>query len=528
MALPQAKPDATETRIAGLTLCEGGWCEAARRSALARLRDYSLPDRRDEYWKYTRPETLVQAEPEPAALFDSGEPPMFDSFDRLKLVFVDGEFDAEASDDISLEGIEIDRLSTSTARDIHWAKDLYGTLEARGQDPVRRPLAALNTAFATDGILIRVTGRPSKPVNLIYVHKSTTSDVMLHHVVQLEKGAELTLLENGPAAARFNKVMEVEIADNARLHHVRAQGRDHERRAATHMFARLGTESVFKSFTLTANGVLTRNECVIELTGDDAVAHVAGAAVGDGDFHHDDTVFVTHDAVNCESRQVFKKVLRNGATGVFQGKILVKAGAQKTDGYQISQSLLLDGDSQFLAKPELEIYADDVACSHGSTSGAIDEEALFYLRARGIDKDTATDLLTPCLPGRGGRRDRRSGACCGNYGTPRRLAGTSARLMAVTRDILATYRGPGVVMRRMLAMGQREDKALAIVMAACLITFVSYWPVLARQAHLTGEPLNGLLSGALMSWLLILRRPLGFYVLAALSHLVARLLGGQG
>ncbi|HBM41724.1 MAG TPA: Fe-S cluster assembly protein SufD, partial [Sulfitobacter sp.] len=110
---------------------------------------------------------------------------------------------------------------------------------------------------------------------------------------------------------------------------------------------------------LTANGVMTRNDCVIELTGDDAAAHVAGACVGDGgDFHHDDTVFITHDAVNCESRQVFKKVLRNGATGVFQGKILVKADAQKTDGYQISQSLLLDEDSQFLAKPELEIYAD--------------------------------------------------------------------------------------------------------------------------------------------------------------------------
>ena len=184
------------------------------------------------------------------------------------------------------------------------------------------------------------------------------------------------------------------MADGAGFHHVRTQGRDHERRAVTHIFARLGQESVFKSFTLTANGVLTRNECVVELTGDDAVAHVAGACVGDGEFHHDDTVFITHDAVNCESRQVFKKVLRNGATGVFQGKILVKQGAQKTDGYQISQSLLLDGDSEFLAKPELEIYADDVACSHGSTSGAIDEEALFYLRARGVPKPIATDLLT--------------------------------------------------------------------------------------------------------------------------------------
>jgi Fe-S cluster assembly protein SufD len=91
---------------------------------------------------------------------------------------------------------------------------------------------------------------------------------------------------------------------------------------------------------------------------------------------------------------VFKKVLRNGATGVFQGKILVKAGAQKTDGYQISQSLLLDDDSQFLAKPELEIYADDVACSHGSTSGAIDDDALFYLQSRGVPRKAATDLLT--------------------------------------------------------------------------------------------------------------------------------------
>ena len=100
-----------------------------------------------------------------------------------------------------------------------------------------------------------------------------------------------------------------------------------------------------------------------------------------------------HDALRCESRQVFKKVLKNGAVGVFQGKILVRRGAQKTDGYQISQALLLDGDSQFLAKPELEIYADDVKCSHGSTSGAIDDTALFYLRSRGVPQAQAQALL---------------------------------------------------------------------------------------------------------------------------------------
>jgi Fe-S cluster assembly protein SufD len=251
----------------------------------------------------------------------------------------------------------------------------------------------MNTAFATDGVVIRATQPVSRPVSFIYLHEKTDSDAILHFVIKVEQGASVTVLENGPAAARFNKCMEVDVADGAQFHHIRAQGRDHDRLAVTHLFARLGEESVFKSFTLTANGKLTRNEAFIELTGDNATAHIAGAAVGDGAFHHDDTVFVTHDAVNCESRQVFKKVLKNGAVGTFQGKILVKDGAQKTDGYQISQSLLLDDDAQFLAKPELEIYADDVACSHGSTSGAIDETALFYFRSRGIPKEDAQDLL---------------------------------------------------------------------------------------------------------------------------------------
>jgi Fe-S cluster assembly protein SufD len=392
MALPQAKLDATEERLAAMDLPTGGWSDAARQDAVARVRAMGLPARRDEYWKYTRPDTLVSVDVPAAAVFHVDEAPIFGTIDALRIVFVDGVFDAAASDDLSGAGIEIDRLAD--AADIHWAKDLYGVLETAGQTPVARPLAALNTAFATDGVLIRVTGEASKPINLIYNHASETSDAILHHVVRVESGASVTILENGPAAARFNKVMEVDIADGGSFHHIRAQGRDHERRAATHVFARLGTESVFKSFTLTVNGVLTRNDVVLELTGDDAIAHVAGACVGDGDFHHDDTVFITHDAVGCESRQVFKKVLRNGATGVFQGKILVKPDAQKTDGYQISQSLLLDEDSQFLAKPELEIYADDVACSHGSTSGAIDDEALYYLRSRGVPVGEATDMLT--------------------------------------------------------------------------------------------------------------------------------------
>lgn len=394
MASLQSKRDALDARIMGLSLSDQGWPSAARKDAFARLSAMGMPGRRDEYWRYTDAASLISPAPTPASLFNPGdEKPVFDAIDRIKIVFVDGVFDPAQSSSLEGSGVTIERLSQVGNADDHWARAIYGELESRGQTPVQRPLAALNTAFATDGALIRATGVVDRPVSLIYQHKSDSSDAILHHCIKVEQGAELTVLENGPAAARFNKVMEIDIADGGRFHHVRAQGRDHERRAVTHLFARLANKASFKSFTMTANGRLTRNEVVIELVGSDAIAHVAGAALGDGDFHHDDTVFITHAAERGESRQVFKKVLKNGAVGVFQGKILVKQGAQKTDGYQISQSLLLDDDSQFLAKPELEIYADDVKCSHGSTSGAIDDTALFYLRSRGVPLRAAQSLL---------------------------------------------------------------------------------------------------------------------------------------
>ena len=282
MALPQAKQDALAARIAGLSFRREGWLGAARAEALARLTAMGLPAKRDEYWRYTDPSSLTAVEPPKAAVFDaSDETAVFDGIDRLRVVFVDGMFDAAASDDLALAGVEIERLSQAGGADIHWARDVYGVLEARGQVPVERPLAALNSAFATDGLLIRVTGKAARPIALHYVHNSDSSDAVLHHLVKLEAGAELTLLESGPGAARFSGVMEVEVAPGARFHHVRSQGRDHQRRAVTHIFARLGAGALFKSFTVTANGVLTRNEAVLELAGDDAVAHVAGAALGD-------------------------------------------------------------------------------------------------------------------------------------------------------------------------------------------------------------------------------------------------------
>ncbi len=394
MAPAQTKLAATLSRLETMSLPKSGWTVGLRADARNRIMSMGLPVRRDEYWKYTRPDELTSETVIKAEVLADDNSSTFGSLDCLSIVFEDGVFNAEKSDELDSSNVTLELLSKVGDLDTHWGSGLYGALEAEGQTPVQRPLAAFNTAFAREGLVMHVKGAVTKPINLIYLQNSDCEDVMLRHVIKLDEGASVTVLESGPVGARCNIVMEVDIKDAASLNHVRVQGRNHERRAATHLFARLNNESQLKSFTLTMNGARTRNEAFIEICGDDSVAHIAGASAGDGAFHHDDTVFITHDALRGESRQVFKKVLRNGATGVFQGKILVKAGAQKTDGYQISQSLLLDDDSQFLAKPELEIYADDVVCSHGSTSGAIDEEAIFYLTSRGIPKVEAKNLLT--------------------------------------------------------------------------------------------------------------------------------------
>jgi Fe-S cluster assembly protein SufD len=388
---------ALDDRLAAITMPDAGFSANARADAMARLRGMGLPAPRDEYWRYTDPRAF-NAPTATALPFDADalESPLFAGRDKLTLVFVDGAFDAAASDDLSLEGVEVTTLAKADAAGDHWASDLYGALEHAGQTPVKRPFAALNTAVAKDGLLIRVTGKPSKPVHVLYRRGSQDADVVWHHVVRVEDGAELTLLESGTVGARSNGMLEVDLAKGAKLHHVAAKRANDAKVGLSHIFARIGAEAQLKSFTLAVNGTLMRHEGTIDIVGDDAVAHIAAAVLGDGKigpFHHDDTVFITHGAERGESRQVFKKVLKNGATGVFQGKILVKQGAQKTDGYQISQALLLDDNSQFLAKPELEIYADDVKCSHGSTTGAIDEEALFYLRSRGVPYDRAIVFL---------------------------------------------------------------------------------------------------------------------------------------
>ncbi len=384
-----AKRLAAEAQLSALPMPEGeaGWARDVRAKARARLLEAGAPARRDEYWKYTDPTRLTA----PLTLAGESaeaikEQDAFSSIDAPIARFANGCFREDLSSPLGAPGLAAATLGEALGQDISIARDLYGVPETAGQDMVARPLAILNTATAAEGLVIQATGEATLQLRHDQIGDGGS---MVRHLVRVETGAKLTLLESGKVT---NSVMEVDLADGAEFHHVRLQ-RASETPAATHIFARLGAEAQFKTFTLTADGALTRNEVVMELVGDNASGHIAGAVLGQGDAHADNTVFVTHDAVDCESRQVFKNVLADKARGIFQGKIYVKEGAQKTDGYQISQAVLLTDGAEFLAKPELEIYADDVACSHGSTTGALDPTAMFYLRSRGVRKADAEAML---------------------------------------------------------------------------------------------------------------------------------------
>ena len=390
-----AKVEITKDKITCYTPpSESSWANKTRADALSWLNQNGLPDGREEYWKYTNPTCFNSSKsPVKNEIDHSYKKPIFDNIDCVKIVFIDGVLDLDSSDNITLAGIDIEPLATANKNENHWSLGYFGNIERDSQKVVKKTLASLNTAFAVQGLTINITDKVTKPISIVYYHTDEISDALIHHVIKVEKNAHATLLESGGIASRSNCVMELSLEENASLDHIRVQGRSHERESITYLFSNLEANSSLKTFTLTVNGKLTRNEYIVNINGEHAKAHVGGAIVGDAGFSHDDTVFITHSSPNCESRQVFKKVLRNGAKGVFQGKILVKEGAQKTDGYQISQGLMLDDDSNFLAKPELEIYADDVICSHGSTCGEIDPIALFYLTSRGIPKSEAQDML---------------------------------------------------------------------------------------------------------------------------------------
>ncbi len=366
------------------------WVMALREAAAEAFRRQGFPTRRAEAWKYTDLAAVT------GSVF--GEP-LTGVDDALALpattnpraVFIDGRFRADLS---ALEGLAFTVESLAAV-----LPSLEGRLGALAR-PEDQALAALNGMLFEDGLVVTLPDGVAGGV-LELLSFATTADrapaYHPRHLVRLGAGASLTLVETaaGPAAARYlhNPVFEIEVAAGARMNHGRLQQEGREAFFLSTVYAQVAAGGAYDNFTLNAGAKLARNEIHVALVGPKAEAHMNGVQlVADGQ-HADTTTALDHAAPNCASRQTYKTVLSGKSRGVFQGKILVRQVAQKTDGYQMNQALLLSPDAEIDCKPQLEIYADDVKCSHGATVGELDADNLFFLRSRGIPEAQAKAIL---------------------------------------------------------------------------------------------------------------------------------------
>ena len=343
--------------------------------------------KREEAWKYTNLRPLAEAsfqEPLTSLLDADAVPNEVPRIAASRLIFIDGRFRQELS--------EVPASVTVRAFADH---PRFGTL-AR---PDREALVALNTMLAEDGADIDVPdGIDGGLLQLCgMANEASGRATAFHprHMIRLGRDARLTLVETatGRGAYLHNPVTEVHVAEGAVLTHVRLQD---EAPAAFHLstvYAEVAEGGIYDSFVLNIGARLTRTEMHARLAGPNAAVHLNGAQLLHGVQHADFTSVVRHDAPSCASRQTVKNVLTGRSRGVFQGRIEVAREAQKTDGYQMSQALLLSPDAEIDTKPELEIFADDVKCSHGATVGALDPEQIFYLRTRGVPEAEARSIL---------------------------------------------------------------------------------------------------------------------------------------
>ncbi|MEO5374702.1 MAG: Fe-S cluster assembly protein SufD [Alphaproteobacteria bacterium] len=377
----------------------GGRLAEVRRAGLARYGAVGLPTTRAEAWKYTTLNALRKIAFVPAAL--AASPPVVDALPAgrvlavagCRIVLVNGRMTPALSDLASLPaGVTVETLDAALERD--WVR---AALERAPEEP----LEALNAAYAGDGVVIAVAAgaEVTLPLHLVSVGAAGTEPVMAHPrvVVALGRGARLTLLESqvgfGGTPYFGNTVVDVSLAEGAALgHYVLQNGADD---ASLIGSTRVVVErrAVYEAMILTVGGALCRNDLRVTLAGEGAECRVGGAYAADGHRHVDNTLMIDHAVPDTVSRQVFKGVLDGHARGVFQGRILVRRDAQRTDGRQVHKALLLSRTAEVDCKPELEIYADDVKCAHGATAGELDEDAMFYLRARGLDPETARGLL---------------------------------------------------------------------------------------------------------------------------------------
>jgi len=356
----------------------------AARGAFAKT---GLPHRRMEDWKYTDLRTrLHEALPAAEGFASDGAHPFAD-LGGVTVKFGNGSF--IGIDGALPQGVDVRPLGDAAA--LEWVKAHLG----RGTAPVSHPMVALNEALAHDGVAIGLA-KNAKSGTIILAHEGHSGRQTIRNLIKVEGGAQLMLVENhlgGDEAQQVQQVNEIFVAPGAKLTHVRLQTSGAKTVFLATDLVDVAEGADYRGFVLTSGGELARQESFIEFSGEGAEAHISGAYLLSGKQHSDFTTRVTHAVPNCVSREVFKGVIADEARGVFQGRIIVAEDAQKTDGHMLNKTLLLSDRAEIDAKPELEIYADDVKCSHGATAGQLDANQLFYLRARGIDEAMARGLL---------------------------------------------------------------------------------------------------------------------------------------
>ncbi len=389
MSIAIAKTPAEEV-YADLDNLPDGFDDIRKQAANAVAKS-GLPNRRVEEWKWTDLRRIVDQAYPPAIGGDVAAEKLdelsalspFGNIVGSRIVFVNGVFDETRSQ--LPKNISISMLASA---------DKVG-FSLRDGDVID----ALNLAYASDGVIINVAKgvKVEKPVELVFLTApDQPATITTRNVIRLEEGAELTLLETHAGhneAYVTNCVTEISIADNATLNRVRLQEDGENAIHLSNTAANLGQEANLRDFTFTIGGQTTRNQGFVTFNGENAALNMSGSYMIAGKQHADTTLVINHAVPACESRELYKCVMDENARGVFQGKVIVARDAQKTDGQQSANALLLSEGAEFDAKPELEIYADDVWCGHGATSGDLDKNQLFYLKARGIPENKAKALL---------------------------------------------------------------------------------------------------------------------------------------
>ncbi len=378
------------------------WLDALRDEG-RRLSADGLPSTRTEAWKYTSLAPLTELEfPHPAAFeaeaarADLG-PGALDGLEGPSLVFVNGRLSTRHSRFEGLPaGLRVRGLAQGLADNSGEIEALIGDATPNGD-----PLAAFNVAFAADGCIVETKpgATVDQPVLLRFVAAPRSEPLAYHPrlIVRLGAGSRLTLIEchEGPAGAPTwsNPLVDIQVCEGARLSHVKLQIEGESAYHTALTKASLAGEARYESHLLALGARLARHEIHVRFDGEGANCQLRGGYMARGSQHIDNTTVIDHAMPHCESREVYKGVLDDTARGVFQGKVIVRQDAQKTDGHQLSRTLLLSRKAEIDTKPELEIYADDVKCSHGATAGEPEADQLFYLRSRGLDHRTALALI---------------------------------------------------------------------------------------------------------------------------------------